>query len=58
MSKNKNRLKQEGNIAVFKDLGIFSEDPKEDQQINNNLRNFLTSLGLKTPAIKRVKKKK
>lgn len=47
-SKKKNCLpekQQEGNVAIFKDLGIYSEDPEEDRKINENLIEFLKSIG-------------
>lgn len=40
---------QEGNIAVFKDLGIYSDDPEEDEKINQDLIKFLDSQGYKMP---------
>lgn len=43
--------KQEGNIVVFKDLGIYSEDPEEDKRINENLIKFLESQGYKMPEL-------
>ena len=48
---------QEGNIAVFKDLGIYSEDPEEDRKINEKLIKFLESQGYKMPEIKIIKDK-
>lgn len=47
--------KQEGNLAVFKDLGIYSEDPEEDEKINQSLIKFLESKGYKMPEIKIIK---
>ena len=40
---------QEGNIAVFKDLGIYSDNPEEDEIINQDLIKFLDSQGYKRP---------
>lgn len=42
----------EGNIAVFKDLGIYSDDPEEDEKINQDLIKFLESQGYKMPKVK------
>lgn len=52
MKRNKTDIKQEGNIIVLKDLGIYSEDPEQDKKINEDLRNFLESKGYPRPRIK------
>ena len=46
------KIKIEGNEVVFKDLGIYSDDPKEDQMINDTLRKYLKSNGYKMAKIK------
>lgn len=48
---------QEGNLAVFKDLGIYSDDPEEDEKINEKLRNFLKSIGYELPEVEIIKDK-
>jgi len=50
-SENKEKL-IEGNIAVLVDLGIYSEDPEEDERIKESLRKFLESIGHKVPTFK------
>ncbi len=50
-SENKERL-IEGNVAVLVDLGIYSEDPEEDERINEELRKFLESIGHKVPGFR------
>lgn len=52
MKKNKKAIKQEGNLAIFKDLGIYSDDPEEDKKINQALIKFLDSQGYKRPKLK------
>ena len=51
---NKEKL-IEGNVAVLIDLGIYSEDPEEDERINEELRKFLMSIGHKVPTFKDLK---
>lgn len=45
----------EGNVVIFKDLGIYSIDPKKDQKINQSLKKFLASLGYQLPQIRIMK---
>lgn len=54
---NKKPIKQEGNLAVLKDLGIYSDDPEEDKKINEELSKFLESKGYPRPKIKIIKNK-
>lgn len=53
MKKNKKAIKQEGDLGVFKDLGIYSDDPEEDKKINEKLSKFLESKGYPVPKITR-----
>lgn len=46
------RIRIEGNDIVLKDLGIYSDDAKEDQMINDRLREYLNSIGIKLAKIK------
>lgn len=55
MQKNKKAIKQEGNIAVLKDLGLIFDDPEEEKRSNQELRDFLISKGYPAPKIKRKK---
>jgi len=52
-SENKERL-IERNVPVLVDLGIYSEDPEEDERINEELRKFLESIGHKVPGFKEL----
>lgn len=55
--KSKSQHKEEGNIAIFTSLGIYSEDPKEDENINKRLIKFLKSQGYKMPDVKVINNK-
>lgn len=41
-------------IWLLKELGVYSDDPKEDEEINKKLKEFLVSLGYTLPQIKRI----
>ena len=42
----------ENGIWLFKELGIYDEDPEKDGKINEELIKFLASKGHKRPKIK------
>jgi len=50
-SENKERL-IEGNVPVLVYLGIYSEDPEEDERINEELRKFLEPIWHKVPGFR------
>ncbi len=46
------KVRIEGNKVVFEDLGIYSDNPIEDQLINEKLLEYLKSMGYEMPKIK------